>query len=204
MTAPGGGVIRRSLRRFTLGSGPLKRRSDRVQVLGRWAVVVAFLVSPPLAVATTAATATHLHEVADQEAAERTRTSAVLIETAALPTPDPIGNGDSSGWRVPARAIWTTPGGTSREGTVPAPPRTPAGSSVRVWVDREGDLTGPPLDRSGVDGTAAAMGALPLIGVPVAAWALYAGLACWLDAHRERRWAEGWAAVEPDWHSRLL
>ena len=45
---------------------------------------------------------------------------------------------------------------------------------------------------------------LPLIGVPLATWTLYVVLCVGLDARRDRRWEQDWAAVEPDWHSRLL
>jgi hypothetical protein len=47
------------------------------------------------------------------------------------------------------------------------------------------------------------VGALPMIGLPVVVWLLYALLCAVLNAHRERRWAEDWAAVEPKWNSRL-
>jgi hypothetical protein len=205
MSASDDGAIRRSLRRFLLGSGPLKRRSDRLQVMGRLVVALSFLVSPPIAVATTNAVTAHLQEVAAAEAAERFRTSAVLLEDARAPAHDLNGGyGDSADRPVPAWAGWTAPGGTSREGTVAVPPRTPAGTSVQVWVDGDGDLTRAPRDGAGIRGTAATIGALPLIGVPLAAWALYAGLCFSLDAHRQRRWTQDWAEVEPDWHSRLL
>ena len=48
------------------------------------------------------------------------------------------------------------------------------------------------------------MGALLLVGLPVATWTLYAVMGLLLDAARDRRWERDWAAVEPDWHSRLL
>ena len=83
------------------------------------------------------------------------------------------------------------------------PPRTPVGTAVPVWVDREGNPTRAPLDRADIPGTAAATGALALVGVPWPTWTLYALLCLALDAHRERRWAQDWAAVEPVWNSRL-
>jgi hypothetical protein len=204
MTAPAAGPIRRSLRRFTLGRGPLKRRSDRVQVLGRFLVVLSFLVAPLIAVAMTNAATTHLQRVADSEAAERSQVRAILIEDAGAPAPGQSDYGSSPGRPVQARAVWTAPDGTSREGTVPVPPRTASGTAVQVWVDRDGDVTRAPLDPAGIAGTAAAFGLLPLIGVPLAFWAFYAVLCFALDAQRERRWGRDWAEVEPVWNSRLL
>jgi hypothetical protein len=205
MTAPKDGLIRRSMRRFTLGSGPLKRRSDRAQVIGRLVVVLSFLVAPPLAVAAATATTVHLQAVAAAEAAERSRTRAVLLEDATARRRMATDySGGSPSMAVPVQAVWPVPGGTSREGTVRVRPGLPVGTAVPVWVDREGYLTRPPLDRSGIPTRAATMGALPLFGVPLATWTLYAILRFALDTHRERRWAEDWAAVEPDWNSRLL
>jgi hypothetical protein len=204
MTAPKDTLIRRSLRRFVLGSGPLKRRSDRLQAFGRFAVVLSFLVAPPLAVAAATATTAHLESVAAVEAAERSLVRAVLVEDAPGPAGMSSAHGDYSVSAVPVAAVWSVPGGTQQEGTVLVKPGTPVGTTLRAWVDREGNVTRAPLDRAGIPASAAAMGALPLVGVPVLTWTLYAFLCVALNAHRERRWAEDWAAVEPEWNSRLL
>jgi hypothetical protein len=204
MSAPKDTLIRRSLRRFTLGSGPLKRRSDRIQAIGRFLVALSFLVAPPLAVATVTATTAHLQSVADAEAGERSSTRAVLLEDAGPPHRDISGEGSPSVVSVQARAMWTGPDGTEREGIVLVPPRTQLGTAVPVWVDREGNLTRAPLDRAEIPDSAYVVGALPLLGVPLVTWTLYAVLCFTLDARRERRWEQEWAAVEPDWNSRLL
>ena len=207
MSAPEDGLIRRSLLRFSLGRGPLKRRSDRIQVFGRFVVVLAFLISPPIAVAVTSGMTAHLQEIAEAEAAERSPTNATLLEDADARDGSQGDYGDygvASDRPVPARAVWTAPDGTQRNGLVRVPPRTPSGTSVAVWVDRDGDIARKPQDPAGISGTATAFGFLALIGVPLAAWSLYAMLTFALDAHRERRWEEDWAEVEPDWHSRLL
>jgi hypothetical protein len=193
------------LRRFTLGSGPLKRGSDRVQVMGRVVLALSFVLAPPLAVAAATAATAHYEAIAATQRAERVRTSAVLQEDAPTATHPSGGAGDDSlPTHVLARASWTVPGGTVRTGLLPVEPRTAAGTAVRVWVSRDGDLTGAPLDRSSITGTAATMGALPLIGIPAVTWALYAALCAALDARRQRRWTQDWAAVEPEWNSRLL
>ena len=60
------------------------------------------------------------------------------------------------------------------------------------------------MERGRIDGSARGIGLLFFLGVPLVTWTLYALLCAALDAHRERRWAQGWAAVEPDWATRML
>ena len=204
MRTPADTALSRSLRWFTLGSGPLKRGSDRLQVAGRLVVVLALLAAPPLAVAATTVTTAQLEARAEAEAAERSRVDAVLLEDAPAPEAAGSGYGDREPVKVPARAVWPVPGGAERQGVVLARPHTAAGTAVPVWVNRAGNVTSAPLDRSRTDSSAMMIGAVVLLGVPLATWMLYAFLRAALDAHRGRRWAQGWAAVEPEWVSRLL
>jgi hypothetical protein len=202
MAARQDGVVRRSLRRFTLGSGPLKRGSDRLQLAARVVVVLSVLLAPPIAVATAGAMTTHLQAVADAQAGERSRILAVQLQDALEPTRG-TGYTEVSTRTVPVRAEWRLPGGGVREGLVLAAPGAPAGSTVPVWVDRAGSLASPPLDPSGIPGSAVAAGALPLIGLPIVTWLLYALCCLALNAYRDRRWRRDWASVEPVWKSRL-
>ena len=187
------------LRRFTLGSGPLKRRYDRIHVLGRVLVALSFVLAPPLAVATTTATMAHLEAVAAAEAVTRTSTRAVLQEDAAPVEPAAAESGVRS---VVARATWTAPDGAARTGSVVVPPGTPLGTAVPVWVDRQGELTTPPLDVAGIPRTSYTVGAVSLVALPVVSVLLHGLLSRALDALRERTWEREWAAVEPGWSSR--
>jgi hypothetical protein len=204
MSASKDTLMRRSLRRFTFGSGPLKRRSDRIQALGRLAVVLSFLLAPPLAVASATAMTAHLQSVADAEAAERSSTEAVLLEDAGPAPHDINGEGGAFLQLVQVRATWPGPDGTSRAGIVLVPPRARLGTAVPVWVDREGNLTRAPRDPADIPGTALEAAVLPLVGVPLVTWMVYGALAFMLDARRERLWEQEWTAVEPDWNSRLM
>src|SRR5215211_2322951 len=132
MRAPEDGAIRRSLRRFRLGRGPLKRRSDRIQVFGRFVVVLAFLISPPIAVAVTSAMTVHLQEVAETEAAERSSTSATLLDDADVLVGNQSDYVDVANRPVRTRAAWTAPDGMPRSGFVMAPPRTSSGTTVEI------------------------------------------------------------------------
>jgi hypothetical protein len=205
MTASRDGLVRRSLRRFVLGSGPLKRRSDRLETVSRFVVLVSFLAAPPLAVATMTATTAHLQSVAAVEATERSHVHAVLLHDAPPPTPaeaSTAANGYSI-MPVRAHAQWTAPGGSRRDGTVLVEPGTPAGRELTVWVDREGDITSAPLDPAAISASAATTAALTLVGLPLLVWTCHVCLCFVLNARREHRWAQDWAAVEPEWNSRF-
>src|SRR3712207_8827777 len=75
-------ALHRSLRWFALGSGPLKRGSDRLQVAGRLVVVLALLVAPPLAGAAMAVVTAQLEGLGAAEASERTYADAGPLEDA--------------------------------------------------------------------------------------------------------------------------
>jgi hypothetical protein len=185
--APRPGLVRR----FTLGSGPLKRTSDRLQVLSRLLLLLAVLAVLPVSALVGGAVSGHLHEVARQQSAVRTHVPATLLFDA----PD----GDTA--TVPTTAVWAGADGVPRTGSVPAPAGNRAGSVVRVWVDRAGALTSAPLG----DGDIAADTVAAVVLGPGSALALvglgHVVLVTVLDRRRARRWAEGGAAVEPLWRA---
>ena len=169
-------------------------------------MALALLVAPSLAVAATEVTTTRLEALAAEQAAERTHVDAVLLENAPE-APQYTDTGYDSGEArvtVLARAVWPVQGGAERQGAVRVRPGAAAGTTVPVWVDRNGRITLAPMDRSHIQRWAMATGAIVFLGVPLVTWTLYALLCAALDAHRQRRWAQGWAAVEPDWVTRLL
>jgi hypothetical protein len=176
-------------------------------VAGRLVVLLALLVAPPLAVAATTVATAQLEALAAEQAAERTHVDAVLLEDAPeAPRATGTGGGGGGGEArviVPARAVWPVQGGAERQGVVLVRPGTAAGTTVPVWVDRDGHMSLAPMDRGRIDSSAMTIGAVFLLEVPLGAWTLYAILCAALDAHRGRRWAQGWAAVEPDWVTRL-
>ena len=202
MTAPTHGRFRRAVRSFTLGSGPLKRRSDRLQLVARVVVVLAVATAPALAVAAATATTADLESVVAAQVVDRHASRALVLRDA------PARNDQETAEYPPVATVvttgqWVTLAGARHEGPVRVPPGTRAGTSVPVWVGSNGELTTAPLRRQSIQGTAMAVGALVLGGVPVTAWTLYFFLCFGLDARRERRWEMGWAAVEPIWATRL-
>ena len=79
MATPTHHRFRRAVRGFTLGSGPLKRGSDRVQMVARLVVLLAVVAAPGFAVAAATATTAELESVAAAEAAERQPARALVL-----------------------------------------------------------------------------------------------------------------------------
>lgn len=180
------------VRRFTLGSGPLKRATDRLQVLSRLILLLAVLAVVPAAALVGSTVSGQLHDEARQEQAGRASVPATLLFDAA---------GSHDGRSVPTTATWAGVDGVAHSGPVPVPGGARAGTVVRVWIDDAGDLTTAPLG----DGDIAADTVAAVVLGPGSALAVvvlaHVVLVAGLDRRRARRWAEGWAAVEPLWRA---
>lgn len=199
MTRPKHGRLRRALRRFTLGSGPLKRPSDRMEVLGRVLVVLSVLAAVPLALVAAAITRGGMESTAAAQAADRHAARAVVL--ADTPVPDPTAGAALEVVRTEVR--WPGARGVVRRGQLLLAAGTRAGTAIPVWVDRRGNLTTAPLDQERIGGTSFAAGVAVVLAVPLVGWGLHVLLCAVLDAQRRRRWAQGWARVEREWSSTL-
>jgi hypothetical protein len=188
----------RAIRRFTLGSGALKRTSDRLEFLSRLLLTTVLLAAVAIALAVATATYSSGRSEVAQEAAERHQVSAQLQEEAAVPagsaTAADIGR---------ASAVWTAPSGAERSGPVPARPGAEAGSTVFIWVDRDGARTTRPLGTGDVVGRAVAAAFLTYIGISLVASGSHLLVRRLLDRSRSRRWAAEWELVGPVWTGRV-
>jgi len=171
---------------------PLRRRLDRVEGVVVGGLAVAFLAGAPLA----AAVGGHLTymygaRTAHTQQAAWHQVPAVLLATA--PTTS------YTGYLPQVRARWTGPDGARRTGAVPAQPGEPASSTVMVWTDAAGRLTGPPLQAQQVRGQAVL--AAILAPIVLGEILLSAGqLAHFLLVRRRlAAWDAEWRAVSPQW-----
>jgi hypothetical protein len=189
------------MRRLVLGSGPLKRWSDRVQMLARLLLGAAVAAAVPLGLLAGSAVTAELHATAQQDAASRFPARATLLADARAPATS--GTYESAPSTVATNATWAGPGGTAHVGRVSAPAGRHAGSSVPIWLDAAGRPTPAPLGASAARAEGATVGMLTgLSAVSVAAGAY--GLVAWrLDRRRARDWARDWAVVEPLWAARF-
>ena len=182
-------------RRLGLDHNPLRRRSDLIEAWLLPATIVTFLLLGPLV-----AGLIGLHVNADNAAAHRAEQSwrqvpAVLLKAA--PGPMMSDNG-ANAWLAWTPARWVTDGRT-RTGIVPAPSGTRAGATVRVWVDRAGNVQVPPLTpaRAGDRVVVAMAFALAALAVFLACLALVIRAA--LDRRRLADWEAAWLSVGPQW-----
>ncbi len=101
--------------------------------------------------------------------------------------------------QVPAGVTWTGPDGTPRRGSVAVAAGARAGTTVPVWLTRDGVLTGAPTTPAEAIGVGVGAGLTVVLVdgcVIVAAWPAARRLALALNA---RAWEREWRRVEPLW-----
>jgi hypothetical protein len=184
---------------FRPGSGPLIRTSDRLGSVARALLAVSLFAAVPIALTAASATYTHVRAVATAQAGERHSVSVTLVEDVP-PPPD-------EAWSNPpneeATAAWADPAGVEHDVPVSVPAGTRAGSTVSVWIDRDGNRTPPPLAGGAVTAEAVCVGILALGGLCLVALGAYRWVCALLDRSRSRRWAADWVIVEPVWSRRV-
>ena len=188
----------RVLRGRRLDRNPLRRRSDRVETAVLGLLLAAFLAGAPFAAhaAGSWAYATSAREAQAQRASLR-QVPATLLQAA------PAGNAYTNDGGVPeADAQWRAADGQMRTGEVFVSAGAAAGSTVLVWTNRTGQLTGPPLGLTQLQGrdqlaAGAAVGSL-------AAALIVVGWLARKSLYRRRlaAWDADWLANGPRWSQR--
>ncbi len=191
------GPLARGIRRFTLGSGPLKRGSDRVEALSRLLVLLVVLLSVPVALTVGTVVRSELAAMAQEQADERTRVTAVATADAAV-------RGEvSPRARVPVPARWTSPSGTPMRGDVPARPATRTGDTLTLWTTADGRRADEPMTSTEVWRSTLVLVGVGWAGGLGAVVLLHTALCRLLERQRDRRWTREWARVEPTWSRRV-
>jgi len=189
--------LARLLRGRRLDRNRLRRVSDRAETVVLGALLAAFLAVAPFAAH--AAGSWGYQSAARQAQAQRASLAQV---TATLLRASPVlsGYASTSGFAVEAR--WRAPDGPVRTGELFVTADVAAGHSTRIWVDRTGRLTGPPLSGDQMTGRAQLAA-----GVAVGGLAAVLATAGWLvrrslDRRRLSGWDAGWLANGPRWSPR--
>ena len=177
---------------------PLLRRVDRLRVWAAVAVAAAVLVAAPLAMLLAARTAEHsLRATAHEQQQARHRSSAVLL----YDTPHHLepGSDEEKHARYLAKVRYTDAAGRTHVGDAEVPPGLPAGAAVKVWSDRAGNLTEPPLTHGQVRSRALGWAAVTGIGTVLAGAAAYALIGVLLKRRSLAHWDKAWADTAPHW-----
>jgi len=189
--------LARLLRGWRLDRNPLRRGSDRAETIVLGALLAVFLAAVPFA----AHAAGSWGYASAARTAQAQRTSLHPV-TATLSQAQPVFSnyGPASDYVVQAR--WWAPDGRVRTGELSVTADVAAGHTMRIWIDRSGRLTGPPLSRDQLTGRAelaagAAIGCLATVLI-TAAWLTRRAL----DRRRLTGWDADWLANGPRWTPR--
>ncbi|KUN40962.1 hypothetical protein AQJ30_03420 [Streptomyces longwoodensis] len=189
----GGTVLFRRLRR-----NPLRRRTDLFRAWLGLGLVLAALAATPAALFWAGDTAhRHYARTAQQQAATRHDTHAVLLEDARR-HPEP-GSAEERRTRYPVKVGFTDAGGVARTATTDVRPGLTRGSTVHVWAGPDGELTGPPLDAGQVRSRAMGWAVLGALAVQGAAAAAYGVAARVLERRDLAAWDAAWRETAPRW-----
>ncbi len=186
-----------AVRRFTLGAGELKRRSDRFQFLLRVLLVLSVVSAPAIGLA--AGTAAHL---ALQSAAATNRAELQQVDAVVTASPQHRA-GEMSEDRVWTSARWTAPDGTPVSGRVYVLASSGIGDTATIWVTPDGERRQAPLDDAQIAAQSVALGILGALLATFLAGLAYAGAVHLLDRARQQAWEAGWSVVEPAWRSQF-
>lgn len=180
--------------------GPLCRPVDRARSRALLLLVLGLLAALLLG----ALPAAHGVLGADARAADRTarlhRIEAVLTG-AALPDATSPGHRFKGGDGV--IVTWTYPAGHLVTGRIDLPQSAVEGGRVPLWVTDDGALADPPPSRLGLSLLAVGTGTGVWLLASAAVLIGYAVRRRVIERRSGRRWASGWAAVEPHWSGRL-
>jgi len=183
-------------RRFALDRNPLRRKSDRIEAWILLVLTVAFL---PMSIVT-AVGASHWAEQSArcEYAAQRLQeVSAVLLQAA--PATDPAVDGSAS---VLVRARWPVDRAT-HIGDIAVVPGTARGTTVQIWITKNGNVATPPLTSAQIDARVVAGIVLAPMAVALALWLLLCLVRWPLNRRRLASWAASWTSVGPRWTQRL-
>lgn len=181
-------------RRLGVGRNSLRRRSDRIETVLLWCVLVAALVVIPAS----AAVGTGISHALEASAAQR-RAALVQVPAHTLQgTESAVSDTPGSPLSL-TQVSYVDPQGVERQGLASVVIGTPAGTSMTIWLDHAGNIVTAPRSRSDSQAFGGTAGVL----IAFASWLLLWGLFCLaripLNRERARDWDADWLAVAPRW-----
>jgi len=191
--------VGRIARRLGVDRNPLRRRSDRTEAWLTMILVLVILVLGPQAALHAAGTVyQNAVRASEWDLTHRFTVKAVLMKDAGQKDPS---YSDAYTVETTVPAQWVAPNGSQRSGPVLAPVGQHAGSTVAIWIDQHGVVTGSPV-RHHPSADALAAGMLAVFGVLVGAGIVLLLMRRRLDKGRMNDWQTEWMFVEPGWSGR--
>lgn len=177
------------------GPNPLMRPSDRFESWLRRLLLLVLVLGLPL-VAYSAGTRVYASSMrtAQVQRAERHEITARLAEDL---------EHDNDAAKQLARVRWTDENGGVRTGEALVKAGTDKGAPVRVWLDRDGKLTAPPMNTLNAKASGWLAGGMAAFGLAMGCYAVRSGTRLLLDRGRYARWDADWDEVEPLWSARF-
>lgn len=183
---------------WRLRRSPLRRRTDLAQAWIGFGLLLAVLAGAPAAMFLVGDTAyRHYARTAEQEARTRQPTTAVLLHDAPR-HPDP-GSAEAEESRYRAEVRFTDVTGHPRTAKTDVRPGLPAGSTLRVWTDTRGRITGPPLTTDQIRDRSMGWAVTAFLTVTFAGGIAYAVTDRVLRHHHLAAWDAAWARTAPRW-----
>lgn len=178
-----------------LQRSPLCRPCDRVEARVGALLVLAFLLTAPLAawLAGGAAYRASAH-VEQVERSERVATQAVLLADAG-----PIAVGFAVVPQIPVAARWTAPDGSPRSGLVVVAMSAPAGTAVPIWTDRAGNVVDPPREHEQTVLRASVAATVAGFVVAMLLTGVRAGVRRTVNRRRMAGWDAEWSELASRW-----
>ncbi|AQA11684.1 Rv1733c family protein [Streptomyces malaysiensis] len=177
---------------------PLYRYTDRLQ---GWIALALLLLVPVLglgAMFVAGGAAQHHYRAAAEHRKETLhRTTAVLIHDAPG-HPEP-GSAEARETRYPATVRFTDPDGRTRTAKADVLPGLAAGSSVHVWVDKDGAIAEPPMPDAQIRSRTMGWALIAFVTVTLAGAAVYRCTTVVLRRRNLAEWDTEWAETAPRW-----
>lgn len=185
----------RLLRGRRFDRNALRRGSDRAETVVLGVLLAAFLAGASFA-AHAAGSWTYAASTREAQAQQASlhQVPATLLQAAQAWNMTTYGAAVQARWRGPDRQV--------RTGQVFVPDGAAAGSTVMIWTDQAGQLTGSPLQDSQVTGRMYLSEALAVVALAAALITVGVAARWELDRRRLAAWDAEWLSTGPRWSPR--
>ncbi|MFE3264026.1 hypothetical protein [Streptomyces sp. NPDC059215] len=183
---------------WRLRASPLRRRSDLLQAWVGIGLLLAVLAAAPAAMFLVGDTAyRHYTRAAERQRQVREPVVAVLLQD--VPRHPEPGSAEEKETLYPVRVRFTDPAGHPRTAKTEARPGLTAGSTLRLWSDPRGRLTGPPLTTDQIRSRCMGWALTGALAVTLLGGLAYGATDLVLRRRNLAEWDAAWARTAPGW-----